>query len=51
MWTLYLTIAEGGFRSRRNSDFQLRLAKPLYRDPRNLGFITAGEDKTQQASV
>ena len=28
MWLLYLTFAEGGFRSRRNSDYQLLLAKP-----------------------
>jgi len=30
MWTLYLTFAEGGFRSRRNSDFQILLAKPEF---------------------
>lgn len=30
MWTLYLTFAEGGFRSRRNNDFQLLLAKPEF---------------------
>lgn len=30
MWTLYLTFAEGGFRSGRNSDFQLLLAKPAF---------------------
>jgi cyclopropane-fatty-acyl-phospholipid synthase len=28
MWVLYLTFAEGGFRSGRNSDFQLLLTKP-----------------------
>lgn len=31
MWLLYLTVAEGGFRSGRNSDFQLLLAKPQSR--------------------
>lgn len=31
MWVLYLTVAEGGFRSGRNSDFQLLLAKPQSR--------------------
>jgi len=30
MWVLYLTFAEGGFRSRRNSDFQMLLAKPQF---------------------
>jgi cyclopropane-fatty-acyl-phospholipid synthase len=30
MWILYLTFAEGGFRSRRNSDFQMLLAKPRF---------------------
>ncbi len=30
MWSLYLAIAEGGFRSRRNSDFQMLLAKPEF---------------------
>lgn len=30
MWVLYLTFAEGGFRSRRNSDFQMLLAKPRF---------------------
>lgn len=28
LWVLYLSIAEAGFRSGRNSDFQLLLAKP-----------------------
>lgn len=28
MWLLYLAFAEGGFRSRRNSDFQLLITKP-----------------------
>ena len=31
MWVLYLSIAEAGFRSARNSDFQLLLAKPQSR--------------------
>lgn len=31
MWVLYLTMAEAGFRSGRNSDFQLLLAKPQSR--------------------
>lgn len=30
MWVLYLTFAEGGFRSRRNSDFQMLLTKPQF---------------------
>ncbi|MGA7398121.1 MAG: cyclopropane-fatty-acyl-phospholipid synthase family protein [Solirubrobacterales bacterium] len=30
MWVLYLTFAEGGFRSRRNGDFQMLLAKPRF---------------------
>ena len=51
MWRLYLTFAEGGFRSRRNSDFQFRLAKPLYRGVRNFSVTAAGESKTRQASV
>jgi cyclopropane-fatty-acyl-phospholipid synthase len=31
MWVLYLSLAEAGFRSARNSDFQLLLAKPQSR--------------------
>ncbi len=31
MWLLYLTMAEAGFRSGRNSDFHLLLAKPQSR--------------------
>ncbi len=31
MWVLYLSFAEAGFRSGRNSDFQLLLAKPQSR--------------------
>jgi cyclopropane-fatty-acyl-phospholipid synthase len=31
MWVLYLSLAEAGFRSGRNSDFQLLLAKPQSR--------------------
>lgn len=31
MWVLYLAVAEGGFRSGRNGDFQLLLAKPQSR--------------------
>ena len=31
LWVLYLCIAEAGFRSGRNSDFQLLLAKPQSR--------------------
>ncbi|MBK5111002.1 MAG: class I SAM-dependent methyltransferase [Thermoleophilia bacterium] len=30
LWLLYLTVAEGGFRSRRNSDVQMLLAKPAF---------------------
>lgn len=33
MWLLYLAAAEGGFRSGRNSNFQLLLAKPEFPDP------------------
>ncbi len=51
MWRLYLTFAEGGFRSRRNSDFQFRLVKPEYRDPRNSELTNAVEGRTRQASV
>src|SRR5690606_10665344 len=31
MWVMYLSLAEAGFRSGRNSDFQLLLAKPQSR--------------------
>ncbi len=31
MWMLYLCVAEGGFRSRRNSNAQMTMAKPAYR--------------------
>jgi len=30
MWILYLAFAEGGFRSKRNSNFQMLLAKPEF---------------------
>ena len=32
LWLLYLTVAEGGFRSRRNSDVQMLMAKPAFGD-------------------
>jgi cyclopropane-fatty-acyl-phospholipid synthase len=32
LWELYLTVAEGGFRSRRNSDVQMLLTKPAFAD-------------------
>ncbi|MGK2932116.1 MAG: class I SAM-dependent methyltransferase [Solirubrobacterales bacterium] len=51
MWRLYLTFAEGGFRSHRNSDFQFRLTKPEYRDSRELGLTGAGESRARSASV
>ncbi len=51
MWRLYLTLAEGGFRSHRNSDFQFRLVKPRYRDPRKFGLAGADESEAQRASV
>ena len=46
MWILYLAFAEGGFRSKRNSDFQMLLAKP--------GFTRTGvrtEAQAQRAGV
>jgi cyclopropane-fatty-acyl-phospholipid synthase len=51
MWVLYLTFAEGGFRSRRNSDLQFRLAKPRFADPGNSASEASGEAKTRQTSV
>jgi cyclopropane-fatty-acyl-phospholipid synthase len=30
LWELYLAVAEGGFRSRRNSDVQMLLTKPAF---------------------
>lgn len=51
MWRLYLTFAEGGFRSRRNSDFQIRLVKPRFRDPGNFGAVRADEGESRRASV
>ncbi len=51
MWRLYLTFAEGGFRSHRNGDFQFRLVKPRYQDPQNLDITMASEDRTRQPSL
>lgn len=46
MWMLYLAFAEGGFRSRRNSDFQLLLAKPEFGAP-----VTASRQARRHAEV
>ena len=43
MWVLYLCVAEGGFRSGRNSDFQFRLDKPGARSPQLDGSQEAGK--------
>lgn len=51
MWEMYLTFAEGGFRSRRNSDFQLRLTKPGFVSSRNAAVRASIEAKARQTSV
>lgn len=43
MWVLYLCVAEGGFRSGRNSDFQFRLDKPAARNAQAEGSQEAGK--------
>ncbi|MBN8867094.1 MAG: class I SAM-dependent methyltransferase [Solirubrobacterales bacterium] len=43
MWVLYLCVAEGGFRSGRNSDFQFRLEKPGARARQEAGSQEAGK--------
>jgi cyclopropane-fatty-acyl-phospholipid synthase len=43
MWVLYLCVAEGGFRSGRNSDFQFRLDKPAARRPQSEDSHEAGK--------
>ncbi|MEX1219597.1 MAG: cyclopropane-fatty-acyl-phospholipid synthase family protein [Solirubrobacterales bacterium] len=49
MWVLYMCVAEGGFRSGRNDDVQMLLAKPDF-SPAASGSVQAGDLSLTQPS-